>query len=90
MININSGGRGRLSGITAAVVPLVFVLVASPLIEVVSVDALVGVMFMVVLGTFEGSSFRGMNQVPVSDAFGIVRVSGITGAPTSPSRASLA
>ena len=78
MININSGGRGRLSGITASVVLLAFVLVASRLIEMVPVAALVGVMFMVVLGTFEWSSFRVMNKVPVSDAFVIVLVSGIT------------
>jgi sulfate permease, SulP family len=78
MININSGGRGRLSGITAALALLAFVLFASPLIEVVPVAALVGVMFMVVLGTFEWSSFRVMTKVPVSDAFIIVLVSGVT------------
>ena len=78
MININSGGRGRLSGVTAALVLLAFVLFASPLIEVVPVAALVGVMFMVVLGTFEWSSFRVMTKVPVSDAFVIVLVSAVT------------
>jgi len=78
MININSGGRGRTSGVTAALVLLSFVLVASPLIEVVPVAALVGVMFMVVLGTFEWSSFRVMRQVPGTDAFVIVLVSAVT------------
>tara|TARA_R110002096_G_scaffold99189_8_gene220034 strand:+ start:32523 stop:34079 length:1557 start_codon:yes stop_codon:yes gene_type:complete len=78
MININSGGRGRLSGITAAVVLILFVVVASPLIEVVPVAALVGVMFMVVLGTFEWSSFRVMTKVPISDAIVILLVSGVT------------
>ena len=78
MININSGGRGRTSGITAAVVLLAFVLVASPLIEVVPVAALVGVMFMVVIGTFAWSSLRVMTKVPMSDAFVIVLVSGVT------------
>lgn len=78
MININSGGRGRTSGITAAVVLLAFVLVASPLIEVVPVAALVGVMFMVVIGTFAWSSLRVMTKVPISDAFVIVLVSGVT------------
>ena len=78
MININSGGRGRLSGITAAVVLLVFVVVASPLIEMVPLAALVGVMFMVVLGTFEWSSLRVLNKVPVTDALVIVLVSGVT------------
>ena len=78
MININSGGRGRTSGVTASLVLLSFVLLASPLIEVVPVAALVGVMFMVVLGTFEWSSFRVLRQVPASDAFVIVLVSGVT------------
>ena len=78
MININSGGRGRLSGITASLVLLAFVLVASPLIEIVPVAALVGVMFMVVLGTFEWSSFRIIPKVPRSDAFVIILVSAVT------------
>jgi SulP family sulfate permease len=78
MINIQSGGRGRLSGITAAVVLLAFVLVASPLIEMVPVAALVGVMFMVVLGTFEWASLRVLRKVPVTDAFVIVLVSAVT------------
>ena len=78
MININSGGFGRLSGITASVVLLLLVLVASPLIEMVPVAALVGVMFMVVLGTFEWSSFRILRKVPLSDAFVIVLVSAVT------------
>jgi SulP family sulfate permease len=78
MININSGGRGRTSGITAAVVLLAFVLVAAPLIEMVPLAALVGVMFMVVLGTFEWSSLRVLNKVPVTDALVIVLVSAVT------------
>jgi sulfate permease, SulP family len=78
MININSGGRGRLSGITASLVLLAFVLVASPLIEVVPLAALVGVMFMVVLGTFEWSSIRVLTKVPKSDAIVIVLVSSVT------------
>ncbi|MHC4839100.1 MAG: SulP family inorganic anion transporter, partial [Planctomycetota bacterium] len=78
MININSGGRGRTSGITAALVLIAFVLFASSWIEMIPVAALVGVMFMVVLGTFEWSSFRVMTKVPVTDAIVIVLVSGVT------------
>ena len=78
MININSGGRGRTSGITAALVLLAFVLVAAPLIEMVPLAALVGVMFMVVLGTFEWSSLRVLNKVPFTDAAVIVLVSAVT------------
>ena len=78
MININSGGRSRLSGISAAILLLGFILVGSSLIEMIPLAALVGVMFMVVLGTFEWSSFRIMKKVPKSDAFVIVLVSAVT------------
>ncbi|WP_028110758.1 SulP family inorganic anion transporter [Ferrimonas futtsuensis] len=78
MININSGGRTRLSGFTAAVALLAFILFASDLIEMIPLAALVGVMFIVVLGTFEWSSFRIMRKVPRSDAFVIVLVSAVT------------
>ncbi len=78
MINVNSGGRGRLSGITAALSLLAFILFASPLIEQIPLAALVGVMFIVVIGTFEWSSFRIMGKVPRTDAFTIVLVSAVT------------
>jgi SulP family sulfate permease len=78
MININSGGRGRLSGITAALVLLAFILFGAKYIEMIPLAALVGIMFMVVLGTFEWSSFRIMGKIPFTDAFIIVLVSGIT------------
>lgn len=78
MININSGGRGRLSGITAALSLLAFILFASNLIEQIPVAALIGVMFMVVLGTFEWSSFRIMRKIPKADAFVLILVSGVT------------
>lgn len=78
MININSGGRGRLSGITAALGLLAFILFASGLIEIVPLAALVGVMFIVVLGTFEWASFKLMRKVPKKDAFVIVLVTSVT------------
>lgn len=78
MININSGGRGRLSGITAALGLLTFILFASSIIEVVPLAALVGVMFIVVLGTFEWASFKVMRKVPKHDAFVIVLVTVVT------------
>ena len=78
MINVNSGGRGRLSGITAAVSLLLFILVGSALIEIIPLAALIGVMFIVVIGTFEWSSFRIMGKIPRSDALILVLVSGVT------------
>lgn len=78
MININSGGRGRLSGITAAMVLLGFILFAAPLIEMIPLAALVGVMFIVVIGTFEWASFRIVRGVNREDAFVLFLVTGIT------------
>lgn len=78
MINVNSGGRGRLSGISAALFLLLFILVASPLIEQIPLAALIGVMFIVVIGTFEWSSFRVIRKVPRSDALVLILVSGVT------------
>ena len=78
IINIKSGGRGRLSGITAAAGLLIFILFAPKYIEQVPIAALVGVMFMVVIGTFAWSSLRILNKIPVADALIIVLVSAIT------------
>ncbi len=78
VINVNSGGRTRLSGISAALFLLGFVLFGSKLIEQIPVAALTGVMFMVVIGTFEWSSFRVMRRIPRADAFVIVLVSSVT------------
>ncbi len=78
IINIKGGGRGRLSGITAAVMLLIFIVFASSYIEQVPIAALVGVMFMVVIGTFAWSSFRILNKIPRTDVFVLVLVSGLT------------
>lgn len=78
IINIKGGGRGRLSGITAAVFLLMFILFASSYIEQVPIAALVGVMFMVVIGTFAWSSFRIMNKIPKTDVFVLILVSSLT------------
>ena len=78
IINIKSGGRGRLSGITAALSLLAFILFASDYIEMVPIAALVGVMFMVVIGTFAWNSFRIINKVPLSDVFVIILVTVLT------------
>lgn len=78
IINIKSGGRGRLSGIVAALFLLSFILVASPLIEQIPIAVLVGVMFMVVIGTFEWGSFQMIGKIPRTDLFIGVAVSVIT------------
>jgi SulP family sulfate permease len=78
MININSGGRQRMSGIAAALFLLAFILFASPLIERIPMAALVGVMFVVVIATFEWSSLRIFRKIPATDAFVLVLVSAVT------------
>jgi len=78
MINIRGGGRGRLSCITSAICLLGFVLFGAAFIEKVPLAALVGVMFMVVIGTFEWSSLRLVNKIPRSDLLVIIIVSGVT------------
>lgn len=78
IINVDSGGRGRLSGIVASVALLCFILFGAPLIERIPLAALVGVMFMVVIGTFAWSSFRILHKIPISDAIVLIAVSAIT------------
>ncbi len=78
MINVKSGGRTRIAGIAAALFLLLFIVAASPAIEQIPLAALVGVMFMVVIGTFAWNSFKIMRRVPLMDAFVIVLVTVVT------------
>ncbi|NQV43663.1 MAG: SulP family inorganic anion transporter, partial [Rhodospirillales bacterium] len=76
MINVKSGGRTRLSGISAALFLLAFILVASAMIEQIPLAALVGVMMMVVIGTFAWQSLKILRLIPLTDALvmGLVTV----------------
>ncbi len=78
LINVNSGGRRRLSGIVAAVCLLMFVMFLSPLIERIPMAALVGVMFAVSIGTFEWATVRTWRKIPASDVLVMVIVTGVT------------
>ena len=78
IINIKSGGRGRLSGIVASLSLLCFILFASEYIEMIPIAALVGVMFMVVIGTFAWNSLKIWNKVPLTDVFVIIIVTTMT------------
>jgi sulfate permease, SulP family len=78
MINVKSGGRTRLAGIAAAVFLLLFILIGAPVIEQIPLAALVGVMFMVVIGTFAWNSLTIMARVPLMDAFVTVLVTVVT------------
>ena len=78
MINIQSGGRGRLAGVSASLFLCAFILFGSHWIEQIPLAALVGVMMMVVIGTFEWSSLRIMHKIPTSDALTLILVSAVT------------
>ena len=78
MINVKSGGRTRVAGVAAALFLLLFILVGAPLIEQIPLAALVGVMFMVVIGTFAWNSLRILARVPLIDAFVIILVTVVT------------
>ena len=78
MINVKSGGRTRIAGITAAIFLLIFILYASSIIELIPIASLVGVMFMVVIGTFAWNSLKLLFYVPKSDALVIILVTIVT------------
>ena len=78
MINVKSGGRTRIAAIAAALFLLLFILYMSSLIELIPIAALVGVMFMVVIGTFAWNSLKILFFVPKSDALVIILVTVVT------------
>lgn len=78
VINIDSGGRGRLSGLSSGIFLFLMIMFMSPLLAMVPMAALTAVMFSVVIGTFAWSSLRILHKIPMSDAFVIVLVSGMT------------
>ena len=78
MINVKSGGRTRIAGIAAALFLLAFILAGSSVIELIPLAALVGVMFMVVIGTFAWNSLKILRKVPLTNAFVIVLVTVVT------------
>lgn len=78
MINVKSGGRTRVAGIAAALFLLLFILIGAPVIELIPLAALVGVMFMVVIGTFAWNSLLILRKVPLTDAFVILLVTVVT------------
>jgi len=78
MLNIQSGGKDRASGITAALSLLAFILFAGGLISMIPIAALVGIMFVVVIATFEWTSLGLLNKIPKSDALVIIVVTIVT------------
>lgn len=78
MINISNGGRGRMSGISASIFLILLIVFATAYISMIPLAALVGLMFMVVIGTFAWPTIKMLNKIPRSDAFIIIAVTSIT------------
>ena len=78
LVNLSAGSRARLSGIVAALTILAIILFGAPIIEQLPLAALVGVMIMVAIGTFEWASFKTIGRMPKSDVFVMVVVMAIT------------
>ncbi len=78
IINYTSGGWGRLSGIVASIGLILLVATLTDLLSIIPVAILVGIMWMVSIGTFEWSSFARITKMPKSDAFVLVTVTAIT------------
>jgi SulP family sulfate permease len=78
LVNLSAGSRARLSGIVAALTILLIILYGAPIIGQLPMAALVGVMIMVAIGTFEWASFRIINKMPRHDIFVGILVAVIT------------
>jgi SulP family sulfate permease len=78
LVNLSSGSRARLSGIIAAITILIIILFGAPVIGRLPMAALVGVMVMVAIGTFEWASFKIINKMPRHDIFTGILVAIIT------------
>ncbi len=69
MINVTSGGKGRLSTMIAGLFLMFLIIVLGDFVEQIPMTALVGVMIMVAIGTFEWQSLKNILKIPKSDAF---------------------
>jgi SulP family sulfate permease len=78
IMNLESGGRGRLSSLAQSLSILSYILFASKLIGMIPMPALAGVMFVVVFRTFAWTSFRILHKIPRADAVILVLVSVVT------------
>ena len=78
LINMKNGGRGRLSGIVGALTLLILILFGSNILMSIPVAALVGVMFMIVISTFEWSTFKTIGKVAHSELIVILAVTLVT------------
>lgn len=78
MVNLESGGRQKLSGITAGIVILLIIVFGGKLVDLIPMAALVGVMFVVAFNTFKWSSLKMLKHVPKIDRIVMVVVTAVT------------
>ena len=78
LVNLDAGARTRISSFVGAIAILIIILVGAPFIEQIPMAALVGVMMMVAVGTFQWVSLRIINKFPRSDIFVGMLVAAIT------------
>lgn len=72
VINVKSGGKGRLSSLVAGIVLLFLIIVLGKIVIQIPMAALVGVMIMVAIGTFDWSSIKGVTKAPITDSIVMV------------------
>jgi SulP family sulfate permease len=78
LVNLGAGSRARLSGIIASLTILLIILFGAPVIGKLPMAALVGVMMMVAITTFEWASFKVINKMPRHDIFVGILVAVVT------------
>ncbi|MGJ8656168.1 MAG: SulP family inorganic anion transporter [Akkermansiaceae bacterium] len=78
LINMKNGGRGRTSGVVGALTLLALILFGADILMSIPVAALVGVMFMIVISTFEWATLRSINKIPHSELLVVIVVTAIT------------
>lgn len=76
VINVKSGGRGRLSALVAGVFLMVLIILLNDFLVQIPMAALVGVMFMVSIGTFDWSSVKNIHKTPISDTIVMIATVG--------------
>lgn len=76
VINVKSGGRGRLSAMVAGTFLLFLIIVLGDVVKQIPMAALVGVMIMVSIGTFDWQSLRELRRIPKADS--IVMITTVT------------
>lgn len=76
VINVKSGGRGRLSALVAGAFLMVLIILLNDFLVQIPMAALVGVMFMVSIGTFDWSSIKNIHKTPISDTIVMIATVG--------------